>query len=169
MNSIVLQSFSLAVILLLLTPVAANATEEAPLAVAISWENPDEYRDIKQGKEGKNRFRKRVYFAIEEHMNKLAEKFPEGYTLKMTVTDVDLAGRVRGFERVLFGEYPPVFVLSWALRDTDGNLVQEETNFTLRGGTFRKIGMKKYRYGILPYERALLESWFTRTFREYTR
>ena len=71
----------------------ASASFAAP--VEVEWKNPDKYQDIKPGStQSKKTFRKRLFRAIEKSFAENMEKIPSGYNLKVTVLDVDLAGKI---------------------------------------------------------------------------
>ena len=71
--------------------------------VEITWENPKEYADVKPSNESRKHFRERVFRKLDEHFVELAEKLPDGQTLMVTVTDLDLAGQVWPASFVGFG------------------------------------------------------------------
>ena len=83
-----LLSFSVLCVVALMPPVSLAAD------VKVNWINPDKYRDIHAGEESRKRFKENTFSALEAHLLKLAEALPESQTLKIDVTDVDLAGSV---------------------------------------------------------------------------
>ena len=69
----------------LLAPNAFAATSE------VTWTDYKSYRDIDEGNDGRKQFRERIFKDFEEHFAKLAATLPAEQTLKIDVTDVDLA------------------------------------------------------------------------------
>ena len=61
----------------------------------VTWTDHEKYRDIHSGNEGRKHFREHTFKSFEKHFAKLAEGLPKGQTLKINVTDVDLAGDTR--------------------------------------------------------------------------
>jgi len=70
-------------------PVQAQAAE-----VEVTWVEPENYRDIHQGEHGRKDFHKKMFKDFDKHFAKLAKTLPKKYTLKVNVTDLDLAGNI---------------------------------------------------------------------------
>ena len=71
-----------------------STAEAAETKVDITWQDPKSYTDVRPSNESRKSFRNRVFKSLDEYFNKLAEALPEGQTLEVTVTDLDLAGEV---------------------------------------------------------------------------
>lgn len=145
---------------LLAVPMALAGTSE------VTWQNPEKYRDIYAGQEHRAKFKKRVFNEFEQHFAKLAEQLPKEQTLRVTVTDVDLAGDVHETMdriRVVKDLYIPRMTFSYQLVDTSGQTIREgeehlkDMSFMMRSGL-------RYNNSFLHYEKVMLDDWFEKTF-----
>lgn len=153
---------SLLSVSLLLTPNAFAATSE------VTWTDYKSYRDIDPGNEGRKQFRERTFRDLEKHFAKLAAKLPEGQTLKIDVTDVDLAGDTNAAginrTRIIKQLYSPRMNFSYQLLSAEGEVIKSE-DVVVRDMNFMS-GRLKYRNTSLPYEKKMLDDWFEDTFNE---
>ena len=137
----------------------------------VTWTNPDKYRDVKANDmESRKRFEERTFKNLEKHFAKLAAQLPEGQTLKLDVTDVDLAGDVNagGIERIRIVKeiYFPRMKFSYELVGADNSvIVADEIN--LKDMNFMTGSRLKYRNDSLGYEKKMLDDWFKKTFKEH--
>lgn len=135
----------------------------------VTWQKPENFTDIRAGDEHPERFRERVMNGLEETFARLAERLPEDQLLRITVTDLTLAGWVepmrtyRGLEqvRVVRPLYEPRMDLYYKLLDADGNTLDEgEAN--LRGS--RMLDQSRIRRpgtsDVVEYESNMIERWF---------
>lgn len=133
----------------------------------VSWLNPEKYRDVKSGNESKTKYQARVFKEFEKHFADRASEFPEGYQLKVNVTDVDLAGDVNagGIERIRIVSdlYFPRIKFSYELFDNTGDKIKSGgTN--LKDMNFLMSSSLRYRNKPLGYEKKMLDKWFDNTF-----
>ena len=128
---------------------------------SIGWVNPDNYTDIKNPtSQGRKAYRERVFGNLESQLAELAEQLPESQHLTISVTDLKLAGRLRGNKvRVDPYVYPPRISFRYQLSDSQGeSLNQGEEKLTgqrssaPRGHSTNDISFY--------YEKALLTDWF---------
>lgn len=135
----------------------------------VTWTDHEKYRDIHSGNEGRKHFRERTFKSFEKHFAKLAEDLPKGQTLKVNVTDVDLAGDTRsgGINqlRIIKDIYFPRMNFSYELTDTDGSIITSG-EIILKDMNFMMGSNSKYRNKSLSYEKAMLDDWFAKTFKE---
>lgn len=135
----------------------------------ITWTDYKSYRDIKESNEGRKNFREKVFNNFEKHFAQLAAKLPENQTLKIEVTDVDLAGdtRVIGIDRLrIVREIDfPRMNFSYQLLDENNNLIKSE-DVVLKDMNFLSGSNARYRYYLLEYEQIMLDEWFQDTFSE---
>ena len=160
----ILLSFSVLSAVTLLSPVSQAAD------VKVSWINPEKYRDIHAGEENRKRFKENVFKVLEAHLLKLAEALPESQTLKIDVTDVDLAGSVHhgGSRqiRLIKDIYFPRIKLSFQLLNADQSIAHSgEEN--LKDMNFMMGTRLRYRNKSLGHEKKLLDDWFDETFENY--
>jgi hypothetical protein len=140
--------------------------------VEVKWSNPDKYRDIYAGEENRKHFKENTFKALEEHLLKLSEALPKSQTLKIDVTDVDLAGSVHhgGSRqiRVIKDIYFPRIKLSFQLLNANQSVVLSgEEN--LKDMNFLMGTRLRYRNKTLGYERQLLDDWFDETFENFVK
>lgn len=147
----------------------------APNAMAadseVKWSNPDKYRDIYPGEESRKKFRAKTFAKFEQHFAKLAAKLPEGQTLKVDVTNVDLAGDVHHGSidqiRIVKDIHFPKLSFSYQLVDKN-NQVIKESDVKLKDMNFLQNRSLKYRNDFLGYEKKMLDKWFKESFMEET-
>ncbi|MDA0348235.1 MAG: DUF3016 domain-containing protein [Verrucomicrobia bacterium] len=100
--------------------------------VELTFENPDNYRDIDYEYAGNKRGQKLYLPQFEKHINKQAERYlEEGQVLSMVITDIDLAGDYEPWRsadamdiRIVKSIYPPRIKFSYELKDADGNVLE---------------------------------------------
>jgi len=133
----------------------------------VTWTNPDEYRDIKSGNEPKKAYQARVFKDLEKHFVAMASHLPDGHTLKVNVTDVDLAGDVNasGIERIRIVRdlYFPRLKFNYVLVDGSGSEVKVG-GINLKDMGFLMGNNLRYRNKSLGYEKKMLDEWFKNTF-----
>ena len=162
--------------LLTATLLAAGLLNQPAMAAAdveINWQEPDSYQDIRPSNQSRASFRKMVFSDLEQYMSKLAEDLPDGQTLLMTVTDLDLAGEVwpssllggmGGSDiRLVKPVYIPRMSFSYTLKDAGGNVLQN-ADVKLKDMAFMDRGTRASRRAEnLTYEKAMLRDWFEKT------
>lgn len=141
--------------------------------VEIQWVNPDDYSDIRPSNQSRSRFRERTFKQLEQHFESLATRLPEGQRLKLSVTNLDLAGQVwpaymigigfgsdvRLIERVDI----PRINFSYELSDVDGNVLRQGEE-KLKDMAFLDRISPRYRNGALRYEKNMIQNWFVKHF-----
>ena len=136
----------------------------------VTWTEYKKYRDIQPGNEHPTHFRERTFKNFEKHFNGLAQRLPEGLTLKIEVTDVDLAGDtlIGGINRlrIIKELYSPRLTFSYQLLGSDGTQIAAES-VKLRDMNFMTGTSLRYRHDALGYEKKMLDDWFKTTFKEH--
>ena len=166
-------------ILAVLTGVGLLLTSQAQAAanVEVTWENPKEYTDVKPSNESRKHFRKRVFKQLDNHFVELAEKLPDGQTLQVTVTDLDLAGQVWPASFVGFGNSGsdvrlikridiPRMTFSYKLLDADKNVIQESSEVKIKDMGFQDRLTSSFRDEPFRYEKQMIKDWFNDEFPE---
>ncbi|MCG9695521.1 DUF3016 domain-containing protein [Shewanella sp. Isolate11] len=133
--------------------------------VNITWQGVDKYRDIKAVSEIQSRYEQRVFDVITKQLNKSVSKvFKANQTLKMQVTDVDLAGDVRPTFgatashdiRLITDLYPPRLTFSYqVLEDEKVIMVGDEKLKDM--GFLQTTGVTSNQP--LRYEAKMLDEW----------
>lgn len=152
--------FWLAAALLLAAAGAASAG-----TVKISYQEPDKFMDVPYDEKDRATLLKE----LSAHFEALAKKLPANQQLVITVTDVDLAGRVeprrRSMQdiRILRGQADwPTMSLNYSLEE-DGKVLASGTS-RLNNMSYLD-GFNRYRSGdTLRYEKPMLDDWFKNTF-----
>lgn len=149
-------------------PVVAQEAEQAHI-VQITWENPEKYTDVKPSNSTRKRFRNQTFERIQKYMDDLAVSLPEGQQLSITVTDLDLAGRVRpgfmaGFDtgsdvRVIKRVYIPRIDFSYTVTDSAGKVIKSGEE-KLKDMSFMDRSTANMRRDGLRYEKRMLKDWF---------
>ncbi|WP_448214201.1 DUF3016 domain-containing protein [Colwellia sp. MEBiC06753] len=139
-------------------------------AVEVEWSDPDSYRDIRPANESREGFKQRTFKDFEKIFAKLAAKLPEDNTLKLKVTDVDLAGSVE------FGRTQPIRVVrtidfpridfSYQLLDGKQQVIASE-EVSLKDMNFMSNNQARFKNQSLGYEELMLERWFDKTMKDY--
>lgn len=136
----------------------------------VVWKDYENYRDIRESSMTRDKFRDQVFTTFEEHFAELAKKLPENYTLKIEVTDVDLAGDTRVASihemRVVKSIYPPSMKLTYQLLDDKGLQIKANDEEIRDLGFLSKSLPIKYRHKSFAYERNMLDDWFRKTFED---
>ncbi len=135
----------------------------------VTWTDYKSYRDIDSGNEGRKSFRERTFKQFENHFAKLAGMLAEKQTLKINVTDVDLAGKTHTVgvnrTRIIKQIYSPRMNFSYVLIDEDGKVLKSE-DVVAKDLNFMSVRSIKYRNDSLGYEKKMLDDWFNETFKE---
>jgi hypothetical protein len=132
---------------------------------------PEKFTDVRDNP--MEDYRRTTYLdQLRDHLLEQAKFFvPEGHTLKVTFTDVDMAGdfepwRESGFNdvRIVKSIYPPTLKFTFRLTDADGKVVKDGVR-ELRGGPGF---MLKITGGFLDdrlrHEKALVDDWLRTDF-----
>lgn len=137
----------------------------------VTWSDYENYRDIRETSMTRTKFREFVFNTLEEHFSELAATLPADNTLKINVTNVDLAGDINVASmndiRVIKSMYPPQMTFSYQLIDAEGKTIISADDFVLRDMGFMSSVPLKYRKKTLGYEMNMLDKWFRETFKNY--
>jgi hypothetical protein len=161
----------LTIIFTLFISFAFLAQSAMAASIEVKWTEPSKYRDVKPSNNGSRKhFEEQTFKNLEKHFTKLAKQLPENQTLKIEVTDVDLAGDVNhgGINRlrIIKEIYFPRIKFSYELVDNDKkSIVSGEVN--LKDMNFMIGSRLKYRNDSLGYEKKMLDDWFKEIFSEY--
>lgn len=142
----------------------------APAALAgaaeVSFVAPETYTDAALHR-GAVKERTRNLDELARHIARLAERLPAGHTLKVEVTDVDLAGRYEPRTapydiRIMRTITPPRIALRYTLTDGGGTVRSDEA--ALRDLAYLDKAAFVATQDALRYEKRLLSDWFRKTF-----
>ncbi len=158
-----------------------NSVIEEEGNVHIVWQSPKKYRDIRPANESRRGFQKRVFAQFDEKLELLAKALPDGYVMKLTVSDLDLAGEVfpngnvggslalGSFNRVGNGidiriverAYVPRINFSYSIVNQQGEPVFEGVE-KLKDAGFLDTRLGRTRAEAFEHEKNMLERWFER-------
>jgi hypothetical protein len=161
MNTIRLFSAFLGLAASALCASAANAVSR----VDVTFDHPENFTDVKDRATPTDKGRDNILSNIRTFVVDHADRtLPEGYSLKMTFTDIDLAGDFepqRGAQwddvRIVKSIYPPAFKFTYSVMDASGRVVKQGTE-NIRDMTFdTRITLD--RSDPLHYEKDILSDW----------
>ncbi len=133
--------------------------------VVVAYDQPERYTDI-----GPRRDAPMVQKALTSQLEALATaRLPASQTLRLTITDIDLAGEIAPASRrwhdvrVMGGRADwPRIRLRYSLQDGEHVLV--EGSETLSDMDYLNRSPHGQSHGPLPYEQRMLSDWFNRRF-----
>ena len=157
MKRVTLTTLAAGLLISLALPAAAGQAR-------VNFIDPDQFADL--GRSSVDRAQ--VLKSLGDYIQKLGARLPEGQTLNVDVTDIDLAGELRYWGahelRVLRGRADwPHLNLRWTLQSTDGSTKSgaaqlDDPNYLM---ALRAIDRQS---SDLVYEKRMLRKWFEATF-----
>ena len=137
---------------------------------SVEWTNPEDFRDIRPANESRKRFQERTLKELTKYFNKLAGKLPEGYELKLNITDLDLAGNVEFGRtqqiRIVRQIHFPRIAFEYQLFDQDKQALSAE-KIDLKDMNFLHNIRTKTTTESLGYEKHMIKEWFTKTMKAH--
>ena len=141
--------------------------------VIVTFENPDEFTDIDYDYRGNKRGQKVYLPQIEKYIVRTGQKYlEEGEVLRITFTDIDLAGMHEPWRappmddvRIVKSIYPPRMSFSYELTDAEGTVIKSgEERLVDISFDFR---MRTSTWDELYYDKEMFRDWL-RTFKKQT-
>lgn len=140
--------------------------------VDVRWDDPARFTELRYSG---NRYESRQgdwVAQLATHLRKCAaDRLPAGERLDIEITDIRRAGRYEPFHhanpdvRVVRDIYPPAIDLSFKVLSADGTVVSEGAR-KLRDAAFMDRGNAVGASDPLRYEKALIDDWLRREFRD---
>ena len=136
----------------------------------VNFFEPQKFTDVRDSYTGD--FTRTTYLdSIRDHVLEQAKYYvPEGHTLSVTFTDIDMAGDFEPWRgprfddiRVVKDIYPPRITLAFRLTDAEGNVVKEGKR-DLRDLAFMMKITMSFRDDPVRHEKALLDDWLRAEF-----
>lgn len=132
--------------------------------VEVRYTQPDDFADA--GRSGSDR--DRTMAALTAHLQRLAQRLPEGQTLRLEITDIDLAGEIRPWGwhelRVLNGRADwPRLALRYTLQEGQRTLQAGDVQLSDLA-YMQGLGPRERPNQELPYEGRMVRRWFEETF-----
>jgi len=133
--------------------------------IEVNWYQPEKYTDVKGANESNKRFKQRTFKQFEAFFAKQAQSLPEDVKIKLTITNLNLAGDVRhNFSlhreiRLVTQTYWPMIEFEYQI--TAGDKVVDSGKTKLKDMSFLDRGrIRASRSGALNYEKRMLKDWF---------
>lgn len=147
--------------------------ENADARASVEWVDPKKFTDIRSVNMSKAKYQNYVIKELTSHIEELANKLPEGQTLQVKITNLDLAGRVepgrfagvtRSIDdvRVVRHVDIPRIAFSYEVTDSQGAVVRSE-EVKLKDMGFLSSMAKLKRQSPFSYEKRMLTRWFNKT------
>jgi hypothetical protein len=141
-------------------------------SVNVTWQDPDNYADVRPGNETRDGFRERVFKDLDQVFVKNAKKLPDDLELNLVVTNLDLAGDTlgyytsSGFEiRIVKDIYWPRMSLTYSLKNKQGVEISggkadlADMNFLF----FQQLNITNSGF---RYEEKMINDWFKTQIRQ---
>ncbi|TLU67089.1 DUF3016 domain-containing protein [Thalassotalea litorea] len=130
------------------------------------WVEPEKFVDVRPANGSRAKFRETTFNQLEKHFQKRAAELPEDQLLKLTFTDVDLAGDVKYMVgpsnnnyRVIEDLYFPRLKFKYELLDADKNVLKSgEEN--IKDMNFMNGVRSSRSNDPYIYEKNLFDDWF---------
>jgi Protein of unknown function (DUF3016) len=144
----------------------SGAAENRVIARAeVLFFEPQKFTDVRDSQMGDAR-RTTYLEQIRDHVLEQAKYYvPEGCLLRVTFTDIDMAGDFEPWRgpqwsdiRVVKDIYPPRITLTFRLTDAEGNVIKEGKR-ELRDLSFMMKISTTFRDDPVRHEKALLDDW----------
>jgi hypothetical protein len=144
---------------------AAAGGAQAAGKVTVEFVEPQSFADTGPSPHDRDR----QLQSLQAHMQRWQDRLPDGQTLELAVLDVDLAGWAwphtgRDLRIVTGRADAPSARLRWSLKAADGRVLQSGTERIIDLGYFHTTAWLNRNDGDLPYEKRLLDRWFSTTF-----
>ena len=140
--------------------------------VSVKWIEPKSFTDVKEPNFSSARFRKHVFSQLEKHLDELAKALPEGQSLNVTVTDVDLAGSIEfasfiGLRtmddiRIMRNVDIPRLQFMYELVDANGQVIKTE-EVSLKDMNYLNDMSMRGRDRPFEHEKRMLSRWFAKS------
>ena len=147
-----------------------NQESKSDSRIQIVWEKPEKFTDTRSASMSASKHRKHIFEQLEAHMAKLSNTLPKGQSLRLKVTNLDLAGRVEPGRftglvntmddiRVVREIDIPRITFSYELFSAKGELIKED-NVKLKDMNFMRGPSIRAKDAPFAYEKRMLTQWF---------
>lgn len=137
----------------------------------VTWKDVDSYTDIRPADGLRDRYQQKVMDQLTEHFQKLMSQLPDEQTLEVTVTDVDLTGRLEptfgrsssNYVRIVREIDFPRMAFDYRLVEQGGDVL-EEGQANIKNMSFNYDSLaSRVRRNDLYFEEEMLTRWFRET------
>lgn len=134
----------------------------------LELKSPEKYTEIDSGNQGTKSMLRSISKSLGAEFSELAAKLPAGYTLAVTVTDLDLAGEVDPIPsrtmqevRVLRDIDFPRMTFDYQLKDATGAVKLEQSGVVVKDMQYLSSPYSsKSNVDSFYYERKMIRDWF---------
>jgi Protein of unknown function (DUF3016) len=140
------------------------AAGAASAGVTVNYEKPDDFIDMPRSPQDRDQ----VLRELTRYFNKLAQDLPAGQDLKITVTDIDLAGREEPRRwamddiRIMRGGADwPTMKLRYSL-EQNGQVLRSGED-TLKNMMYQQRINRHFSSDALRYEKQMIDDWFQKS------
>jgi hypothetical protein len=148
-----------------LVPLRASDSAGPSARTEVVFEHPENFTDVKDGSNPSDQGRDAILADLRRHLIGRADSYlPEGYGLKVTFTDIDLAGDFEPWHggpradiRVIRDIYPPTLKFRFSVTDPSGKVVKEGAE-DIRDIDFQ-ARVVPFTSDPLRYEKEILDDW----------
>ncbi len=147
-----------------------HASDDAATNVHISFDQPDNFSDIRDGFTSTEKGKAAHLEGIEQYVERQAKKYlPADQQLEITFTNIDLAGDFEPWGagmndvRIIKDIYPPRIDLRFRVIDASGNVIREGER-KLRDLSFM-MNLRLNNDDPLRYEKTLIDDWMRKDVR----
>lgn len=162
-------------IVALSTCLLVPAISAAGQKIEPAFENVDDYRDLSVSGLSEKKSLPILKTELEDALPPLARRYlPESTTLRLTFTDIDMAGDIQPWRNIHNADiryveriYPPRLEFTYELVDEDGEVLREgeesisDLSFQMNAAASIRANRETF-----FYETTLLEDWVRKTFRD---
>lgn len=140
--------------------------------VEVEWQSPQRFTDIGSNDGSQEKFRAALFGALDAVFAEQAARLPDGQTLEVTVTNLDMAGVMRvgprgGYQRVVQASQFPQITLDYRLRDADGKVIASQSGVNFKYlGFYNASNAVRQADSAQPFyfESEMIRTWYGRTF-----
>jgi hypothetical protein len=140
--------------------------------VTVVYNQPENFRDVKDSDTGTDKERDAILDEIKEFIVKHAPDFlPEGHTLTVTFNDIDMAGDFEPWRssslndvRIMKDIYPPRMVFTFKLTDSTGAVAKEGERKLSDLFYLQNISAASSMSDPLRHEKTLFDDWLRSEF-----
>lgn len=148
----------------------SQASSGPPAEVRVEFVAPEHFTDIGEKFPGSTKRRDSNLDELRQHIEERAQRvLAEGQSLRVSITDIDMAGRTEPWHprlwdtRIVRDIYSPRIALRFELADAQGTVLGTGER-SLHDSAFMSRGRGGYINDPLRYEKALLDDWIEREF-----
>jgi hypothetical protein len=169
-----MKTLSLLPVFLGLAAVPLPAAETTPSRISVEFDHPEKFTDVRDAYSPSDKGRDAILSNIRQFVEHRADRLlPPGDSLKVTFTDIKLAGDYEPWRgpnwdnvRIVKPIYPPDLKFTYSVRDASGRVVKQGSD-DLRDLDFQMRGADPSNDDPLRYEKSMLGDWLQDNLRKF--